>query len=408
MAEIFTDTAITGTSTQKRTAFNRMIAGAAAGEFELILTKEISRFARNTLDSIFYTRKLKEYGVAVLFMNDNINTMDPDAELRLTIMSSIAQEESRKTSERVKWGQKRRMEQGVVFGRSLLGYDVQNGKLYVNEQGAEAVRLIFHKFVREGKGARVIAGELREAGIKPSASMKQWSGTAVLRCLKNEKYCGDLVQRKTYTPDYLDHEKISNKGEETFITIRGHHEPIISRELFDQAQQELERRSHAGERSMRHSVRYCFSGKIRCGICGCSYILRTSKCRDGTAAARWRCSQAAKYGRPRTDSRGLRRGCGNKSVKEEDLREFLLNQVKQLEIDKEQMAESLFQSIQSVRASSGRGMGEGEQREMIKGLIEGRVWDDTFYRSILGRITVDPVHGTAALFLWEETEQDRF
>ena len=122
--KVFADEGISGTSTKQR-------------KFDLLITKEISRFARNTLDSIYYTRELRKVGVGVLFLNDGINTLDGDAELRLSIMASIAQEESRKTSERVKWGQKRRMEEGVVFGRSMLGYDVRNGKMYVNEEGAE-------------------------------------------------------------------------------------------------------------------------------------------------------------------------------------------------------------------------------------------------------------------------------
>ena len=113
----------------------------------MILTKEVSRFSRNILDTISYTRDLRHLGIGVLFMNDGIHTLEPDAELRLSIMGSIAQEESRKTSSRVKWGQTRRMEQGVVFGRSMLGYDVKNGKMTINPQGAEIVRLIFHKYV---------------------------------------------------------------------------------------------------------------------------------------------------------------------------------------------------------------------------------------------------------------------
>ena len=121
----------------------RMIGDAQEGKFLLIITKEVSRFSRNILDTIAYTRQLKALGVGVLFMNDGINTLDPDAELRLSIMGSIAQEESRKTSSRVKWGQTRQMEQGVVFGRSLLGYDVANGMLTINPEGAELVRLIF-------------------------------------------------------------------------------------------------------------------------------------------------------------------------------------------------------------------------------------------------------------------------
>ena len=134
--QIFADEGLSGTCTKKRKDFNRMIELAKLGSFDLIITKEVSRFARNTVDTLQYTRELKKIGVGVLFMNDNINTLDPDAELRLTIMSSIAQEESRKISERVKWGQRRRMEQGVVFGRDMLGYDVKDGKMYINEEGA--------------------------------------------------------------------------------------------------------------------------------------------------------------------------------------------------------------------------------------------------------------------------------
>ena len=191
--EIFADEGITGTNTKKRREFNRMIDCAKRGEFDLIITKEISRFARNTLDSIYYTRDLKKHGVGVIFMNDNINTLDGDAELRLAIMSSIAQEESRKTSERVKWGQKRRMEQGVVFGRSMLGYDIRCGKMYINQKGADIVRLIFHKFVDEGKGTHVIAKELCEEGIAPM-HVKEWHSSVILRIIRNEKYCGDLEE----------------------------------------------------------------------------------------------------------------------------------------------------------------------------------------------------------------------
>jgi len=205
--EIYADEGISGTNTKKRKAFNRMISTAMNGGLDLIITKEISRFARNTLDSIYYTRELKKRGVGVIFLNDNINTLDPDAELRLTIMSSIAQEESRKTSERVKWGQKRRMEQGVVFGRKMLGYDVENGEMTINEDGAKVVRMIFEKFVYEDKGSCTIAGELREAGYITVTGNSIWTNTVIYKILRNEKYCGDLVQKKTFTPDYLSHDK---------------------------------------------------------------------------------------------------------------------------------------------------------------------------------------------------------
>lgn len=142
---VYADEGITGTSTKKRVQFNCMISDAQMGKFSLIITKEVSRFPRNILDTIHYTRELKSNGVGVLFMNDGINTLEPDAELRLSFMGSIAQEASRKTSSRVKWGQTRQMERGVVFGRSMLGYDVRNGAMTINPEGAELVKLIFHK-----------------------------------------------------------------------------------------------------------------------------------------------------------------------------------------------------------------------------------------------------------------------
>lgn len=243
LTEIYADRGTTGTSTKGRAAFNKMIADAKSGRFLLIVTKEVSRFARNTVDTLQYTRELKRIGVGVYFMNDNINTLDPDAELRLAIMASIAQEESRKTSERVKWGQKRRMEQGVVFGRNMLGYDVKDGRMYINAAGAEVVRRIFDKFVNEGKSTYKIARELGAEGYKTVTGNGVWSNTVVLKILRNEKYCGDLVQKKTFTPDYLTHEKKYNHGEEELVTLINHHEAIVSRELWDRAQEELAQRT---------------------------------------------------------------------------------------------------------------------------------------------------------------------
>lgn len=348
LAEIYVDEGITGTSTKKRAAFNRMIAAATSHSFELILTKEISRFARNTLDSIYYTRKLKEHGVGVLFMNDNINTLDADAELRLTIMSSIAQEESRKTSERVKWGQKRRMEQGVVFGRDMLGYDVRDGKLFINQEGAEVVRLIFHKFVTEGKGTHVIAKELRQAGIKTATYMKQWSNTVILRVIRNEKYCGDLIQKKTYTPNYLSHDKKYNRGEVEFVVLRDHHEPIITRELFDRAQEELQRRAPSEEQKKKHSNRYCFSGKIKCGACGNSYVSRTKKRKDGSVYKAWRCLESARHGARRTQGDTDEIGCDSMSLNDEDLKQMMQQVIKSLLFDKQGIINRLTDVIGNV------------------------------------------------------------
>lgn len=290
--EVYADEGITGTSTKKRTQFNRMIQDARTGKFQLILTKEVSRFSRNILDTIAYTRELKALGVGVLFVNDGINTLDPDAELRLSIMGSIAQEESRKTSSRVKWGQTRQMEQGVVFGHSLLGYDVQAGRMTVNPAGAEVVRLIFRKYVQERKGAWTIARELQEAGIPSPSGRTAWRGTVVLKILRNEKYCGDLKQKKTFTPDYLTHQKKYNHGEEAFVFLRDHHVPIVDRETWEEAQQELSRRSQHGKRCSGHGTRFPLSGKIQCGLCGRSFVSRGRTRKDGTKYRTWRCGTA--------------------------------------------------------------------------------------------------------------------
>lgn len=345
--EIFADEGISGTNTKKRSEFKRMIACAKEGDFDLIITKEISRFARNTLDSIYYTRDLKKHGVGVIFMNDNINTLDGDAELRLAIMSSIAQEESRKTSERVKWGQKRQMEQGVVFGRSMLGYDVKDGKMTINEEGAKVVRLIFHKFANENKGTHVIARELREAGITPMR-VKEWSNTVILRVIRNEKYCGDLVQKKTFTPDFLSHEKKYNRGEEEFVIIKDHHEPIVSRELFEKANRILDEKSLTQEGKAKHSNRYPFSGKIKCGCCGSSYVARYKNRKNGTRYKAWRCYKSATQGSPHTDKAGNPLGCSNPSIRNEDAVHIMYLVTRSLQLEEKKITANLLSVIQSV------------------------------------------------------------
>ena len=249
IVKIYSDEGISGTNTLKRDGFKEMIADAYSGKLDLILTKSVSRFARNTLDSIGYTRELAKRDVFVVFTTDAIDTRQADAEFRLTFLSALAQEESRKTSENVKWGQLQRMKKGVVFGRDMLGYKVREGKLYLVEEEAAVVRLIFHKYLVEGKGTHVIARELKEEGIRPlnpdgKAKYKNdWSNTVILRVLRNEKYVGDLCQKKTWTKSYLDHKKRYNRGEEDMVYIRDHHPEIaiISREMWNATQEELKR-----------------------------------------------------------------------------------------------------------------------------------------------------------------------
>ena len=296
LVKVYSDDGISGTSTKNRVGFNSMIDDVMAGKIDFIITKEVSRFARNTVDTLQVTRDLKEKGVGVYFMLDNINTLDKDGELRLTLMASLAQEESRKTSERVKWGQKRQMEKGVVFCRSLLGFQVVEGKLYLVEDEAEIVRKIFHKYLVEGKGTHIIARELKEEGIKPydpdgrAKYKNDWSNTQILRVLRNEKYVGDLVQKKTWTQNFLDHKKRYNRDNEEMVRIENHHPEIaiISREMWDATQKELERRTTTAEQKSKHSNRYWASGKVFCGVCGERFVNKIKKTSVGSSRA-WNC-----------------------------------------------------------------------------------------------------------------------
>lgn len=346
--DIYVDDGISGTNTKKRVAFNQMIDDAKSGKFDLIITKEISRFARNILDSIGYTRELKALGVGVIFLNDNINTLDCDAEMRLAFLSTMAQEESRKTSERVKWGLRRQMEKGVVLGRDMLGYDVRDGNLIINEEGAETVRLIYHKFLDEGKGAHRIAKELREEGVKTSTRMKDWSYTVILRILRNEKYCGDLVQQKTYTPDYLTHQKKRNYGEIETVTIRNHHEPIISRERFEAVQRELERRKPSQNTVKAFANRYALSGKIACGECGAGFVRRQKKRKDGSMNVKWVCAESVKNGGGRKENDGTAVGCTTNSVNDRDIKEILQTVVADTMSSRANIINTLLQTVESV------------------------------------------------------------
>lgn len=348
LKNVYYDEGISGTQTMKRTGFNAMIEEAMQGGIDLILTKEVCRFARNTVDALSYTRKLKDKGVGVIFTIDNIDTRDLDAELRLTIMASIAQEESRKTSERVKWGQKRRMEQGVVFGRDLLGYTVHNGELAINEEEVPVVRAIFHKYTNEGKGTYVIARELLEEGLRPKR-VKKWSNTVILRVLRNEKYVGDLCQKKTFTPNYLTHAKKYNRDNEEMVYLKDHHEPIIDRNLWNRTQKELLRRAPSDEMKFKHSNRYWCSGKLYCGICGQRYVSRTKKLKNGTTYKAWRCYAAANHGTSKMSDDGEIIGCDNGSINERALLTCVHYCICQLQTNKKEIKKEILQEIKAIK-----------------------------------------------------------
>lgn len=383
LIDVYYDDGISGTQTKKRTGFNTMMQEAMQGGIDLILTKEVCRFARNTVDALSYTRKLKDQGIGVIFTIDNIDTRDSDGELRLTIMASIAQEESRKISERVKWGQKRRMEQGVVFGRDLIGYTVRNGKLVIKEEEVSVVRAIFHKYTNEGKGTYVIARELREEGLRPK-SVKSWSNTVILRVLRNEKYVGDLCQKKTFTPNFLTHTKKYNQGNEEMVYLKNHHEAIIDRNLWNRTQEELLRRSPAEEMHSRYSNRYWCSGKLYCGLCGQRYVSRTKKLKNGSIYKAWRCYAAASHGKSKVTGEGKKTGCNNSSINEQALLTCVHHCICQLQMNQRELKKEIVQEMKAIKGVTGKKLDvkhiqakmnhlNGKKRKAIDLMLDGLI-----------------------------------
>ena len=352
--EIYADEGITGTTTKRRTQFNRMINDAYEGKFQMIITKEVSRFSRNILDTISYTRELKAIGIGVIFATDRINTLDPEAEMLLSYLASMAQEESRRTSSRVVWGQTRQMERGVVFGQSLLGYDVTDGVLTINPEGAEIVRLIFHKYAVEQAGTSEIVRHLACKGYHTYRGSTKWKANTVVKILKNEKYVGDLVQKKTYTPDFLTHAKRTNKGEVPFVTIKNHHEPIISKEIWNLAQERLRQNNKHGEMEGGHSNRYVFSGRIRCGECGSRFVGRFKYRKDGTKIRRWSCGTATNEGTIACHV--------GKLVRDDDAMQMLKTAIRSLPMDAKSVLHNVTALALEAIQDSEIGTGDDPQR----------------------------------------------
>lgn len=263
--DMYSDEGISGTNTKKREGFKRMIADALDGKIDLIVTKSVSRFARNTLDSITTIRQLKEKGVEVYFEKENIWTLDSKGELLITIMSSLAQEESRSISENTTWGKRKMFAEGkcsLGYGR-FLGYDRgPNGGLVVNPEQAEVVKLIYKLFL-EGYSYKKICNELIDKGIPTPGGKKNWVICTVKNILTNEKYKGDALLQKKFTVDFMTKKQVPNQGQVPQYYVEGDHEAIIAPATFDAVQAEIARRS---ERRMVSN--YIFSSRIKCGECG--------------------------------------------------------------------------------------------------------------------------------------------
>lgn len=311
LIDIYADEGISGTQTDKRTEFQRMINDAVDDKIDLIITKSISRFARNTLDTLKYVRLLKDHNVAILFEKENINTLTMNGEMLLTILSSLAQQESESISANVKMGLKMKMKRGEMVGfNGCLGYDYDpvNKIITVNEEEAKVVRYIFQRYI-EGTGCFVIAKELTQLKYKTKKGNTNWNDGSVRRIITNEKYKGDLLLGKTFTVDPISKRRLDNMGEEEKYYINSNHEPIISEEIFNEAQKILEKRSvncsNKG-RGEKYSRKFAFSSKIECGFCGVTATRRRWHSSTTHEKTIWHCVVSTKKGKKYCpDSKGV-------------------------------------------------------------------------------------------------------
>lgn len=261
--KMYSDEGISGTNTKLRTGFKSMVEDALDGKIDLIITKSVSRFARNTVDSLTTVRQLKEVGVEIYFEKENIWTLDSKGELLITIMSSLAQEESRSISENVTWGLRKQFAEGKVHFpyTNVLGFKAgEDGAIVVDQDEAKTVRYIFQQALI-GKSPYHIAKDLTEQVIPSPSGKSHWNATTIKRMLRNEKYKGDALLQKTYTTDFLTKKKNINRGELPQYYVENNHEAIVDRETFDAVQQVLENKG-------RKSSTTIFSSKLVCGDCG--------------------------------------------------------------------------------------------------------------------------------------------
>ena len=353
--KVYTDEGISGVSTRRREGFNEMIADALAGKIELIVTKSVSRFARNTVDSLTTIRELKAHGVEVYFQKENIYTFDGKGELLLTIMSSLAQEESRSISENVTWGIRKSFSDGKVSMnyKSFLGY--RRGEDDMPEivpEEAEIVQTIYRRFL-EGSTVHEIAKALTAAGVPTPMKRKTWSETTVQSILTNEKYMGDAILQKTFCTDFLTKKMKKNEGELPQYHVRNSHPAIVSAEVFELVQMEIESRRQFGS---RYSGRGVFASRIVCADCGGFYGSKVWHSNDPYRTVIWRCNRKYEKGKH----------CTTPHVKEEAIKAGFVQVMARLLASKQAVLEGCRQILDEVLTTD-------EQRRQIAKLQDQAV-----------------------------------
>ena len=306
MVDVFADEGKTGTSACKRKDFLRMIRQCRQGKIDMILAKSVSRFARNTVDTLNYTRELRSLGIPVIFEEQNINSIHPESEFLITIHGAFAQSESEDTSSRVRWGIQQSMRTGKanIQFKTLLGYKKgSDGEMVIVPEQAETVKLIYEMYL-SGKTLRSIKESLEARGLRNAAGTTEWTTSNLRTILSDEKYCGDVLRQKTFIRDCISKQVIKNTGQRPKYLIQNHHDAIIPREQFDAVQFEMARRRVQTDRSRKsvptgagkYSGKYALSGLLFCGECGTAYR-RVVWTQHGEKRAVWRCTSRLDYGK---------------------------------------------------------------------------------------------------------------
>lgn len=305
MAGIFADEGITGTSARKRPEFLRMIRLCRQKKIDLVLTKSISRFARNTVDCLDYVRALRTLGIAVIFEKENINTLESDSEMLITLLGAFAQAESESISANVRWGKRQAMREGkaIIQYNRLYAYEKgEDGKPKIIQEQAEVVRSIYEQYLN-GASLRMIKDRLETEQIPNVTGGSQWTITAIRSILTNEKYCGDVLLQKTYISDCISRKVIRNTGQLPMYLVQNHHEGIVERKTFDAVQAEMARRSAGKSPSKKnaptgmtsYASKYALSERLVCGECGTLYR-RCTWSKQGRKRIVWRCVSRLDYG----------------------------------------------------------------------------------------------------------------
>ncbi|MCY1152604.1 MAG: recombinase family protein [Sphaerochaetaceae bacterium] len=328
-AGVYTDEGISGTSTKKREGFKSMISDALDGEIDLIITKSVSRFARNTVDSLTTVRKLKEKGIEIYFEKENIWTLDSKGELLITIMSSLAQEESRSLSENCTWGIRKRFEEGKVkmSYKNFLGYEKdKEGNIVINEREAKIVKYIYSRFL-QGVNPKAIAKELEDKGTPNVRGDVKWYGTTIRSMLKNEKYTGNAILQKTYSADFLTKKRLINNGEIPKYYVENSHPAVISQAQFDLVQEEFEKGGAYPNRSTSANL---FSNRIVCGKCGALFGRKIWHSTDKYRRVVWQCND--KY---RKEEK-----CTTTHLSEDEIYKSILEAINKIIVEKDEIIEN--------------------------------------------------------------------